>query len=65
MSEIRVLRILEYVYPNAQAAAEDMSRWTLATPLGNKRVTTRSATLPFEVLQFNEPKPIEEIYPHE
>ena len=29
---IRVLRVIEYTYPDAQTMTTDMARWTLNTP---------------------------------
>lgn len=47
---LRVLRILEYIYEDAEQMARDMSHWGIgANGVRNTGyVTIRSATMPFE-----------------
>jgi hypothetical protein len=47
---IRVLRLIEYVYEDAEAMQDDMARWTHALN-PSRRVKFRSTSLPPEVLQ--------------
>lgn len=50
--QIRVVRLLEYVYPDAETMARDMERWYVkGTVRGGHGVVIRSATLPLEVLR--------------
>ena len=44
---VRILRLLEYVYPDLEAAEQDMARWTLKSPPNNPN-RMRSVTLPIE-----------------
>lgn len=44
---VRVLRLLEYIYKDAEAAVADQVRWTVqGTYMPNTRVTIRSVALP-------------------
>lgn len=52
---VRILRLLEYVYPDAEAAEKDQARWTLKSPPNNPN-RMRSVTLPFETLEFVSPE---------
>lgn len=59
---IRVLRLMEYVYPDAETAEQDMARWTLQGPASagwKSGMRFRSAVLPFEVLPDWSPDPAE------
>lgn len=48
---VRVLRLLEYTYSDAQFAEEDQARWSVQrTYTPNPHTTIRSATLPPEFL---------------
>lgn len=40
---IRVLRVIEYEYANAEAMTNDMARWTLHSPPNSRSVKFRSA----------------------
>lgn len=51
-SKIRVLRVLEYTYDNAEIAALDMGRWTMSIPYSTGRMTMKSVTLPFETIEW-------------
>jgi hypothetical protein len=46
----RVLRVLEYVYPDAETAFADMANWQVQTMRRMGGTTIRSTTLPPEVL---------------
>lgn len=50
MTQIRVLRVLEYVYASPEIAEQDMKRWTnvYVAPNGSKSMT--STTLPFSTI---------------
>jgi hypothetical protein len=47
---VRVIRVLEYVYPDAQAAADDQARWVVQAARRHGRTFIRSTVLPMEVL---------------
>lgn len=49
---IRVLRIIEYIYENAEIASRDIDNWT--PNIRNKVMVMRSATLPFEAVKWEE-----------
>jgi len=51
--KIRVVRILEYTYADAEVAANDMRRWQVGINSAyspNTQMTVSSATLPFQVV---------------
>lgn len=50
---IRILRLIEYVYEDEEHAAEDRLRWTMTKNTGRMRM--RSAVLPFESVEWEEP----------
>lgn len=52
MTQIRVLRVLEYIYDDVEKMAEDMARWT--STISVPRMTMRSASMPVDLL-FGEP----------
>jgi hypothetical protein len=47
---IRVLRVVEYVYPTVKAMADDMTRWAVQRNVTYGKTHIRSVTLPPEVL---------------
>jgi hypothetical protein len=49
---IRVLRLVEYNYPDAKRMEEDMARWTIPANGSHQagNMVIKSATLPLEVL---------------
>lgn len=48
---IRVLRLMEYIYPDAETAMRDMERWQVqGTYSPRSGFTIRSTTLPMEML---------------
>jgi hypothetical protein len=49
---IRVLRLIEYVYPDAESCERDMANWTHRAPAAAWKhgMAMRSVALPFEVL---------------
>jgi hypothetical protein len=48
---LRVIRVLEYVYADAQTMEQDMANWEVqGTRQFSSRARIRSATLPLEVL---------------
>jgi len=48
---VRVLRLIEYVYPDARAMAEDRARWAVQGVYSPRAgMTLRSTVLPVEVL---------------
>ena len=49
---IRVLRLIEYKYVNAEAYARDQMGWTIYKDTGN--MTMRSVELPLDVLTEEE-----------
>ena len=49
---IRVLRLIEYVYKDEKAMADDMTRWT--TSQNHKHMTMRSATLLPEAVEWQD-----------
>jgi len=57
---VRVLRLLEYVYIDAETAAKDMAGWTHGISIGRipgtdrMRVTMRSAVLPFQSVEWTD-----------
>lgn len=51
---IRVLRLIEIVYETPERAEEDMGNWTHNLSLKGLRM--RSATLPFEAVEWAESK---------
>lgn len=55
-SKIRVLRILEYVYPNAEIASANMEMWTHSVRHGSGYVM-RSVTMPMETIEWEEGSP--------
>ena len=51
---IRVLRVLEYVYPDAKTAEQDMARWQIpanGSYAAGANKMLKSATFPFEVIE--------------
>ena len=55
MQGVRVLRLLEYEYPDVEAAEEDMARWTTSSPPSNRRMRMRSSTMPFVAIDWDPP----------
>lgn len=57
---IRVLRILEYTYPDAEVAISDMGRWGIGAnqtfTSGGRGTTVRSATMLPESLEGEVPE---------
>lgn len=49
--KIRVLRLMEYVYDDAERMVEDMSRWSVGSQEHYSRMSVRSTTLPPEILE--------------
>lgn len=49
MTEVRVIRILEYTYKNEQAYLNDRARWTHGHTAGH--MAMKSAILPVDLLQ--------------
>lgn len=53
---IRVLRLIEYVYADAERMVDDMARWQHGTQQYGPKLTVRSTSLPPEILE-DEPEP--------
>lgn len=51
---VRVLRVLEYTYRDAESAETDMARWMASSPPENRRMRMRSAALPFVAVPWEE-----------
>lgn len=49
--KIRVLRLLQYTYDDAEAAALDMRNWTISKSVPGIGMVMKSATLPFDVVE--------------
>lgn len=47
---VRVLRVLEYVYPDAKTAASDQLNWAIQGSQRHGRTFIRSTVLPMEVI---------------
>jgi hypothetical protein len=63
---VRVLRLMEYIYPDAESATRDMARWQVqGTYRAGSRVTIRSTTRPMEVWEAEEPAEMTEAYRQE
>lgn len=52
MAKVRVLRLIEYVYEDAELALVDQTKWTNNLNLKNRMVMT-SATLPATIIEDN------------
>jgi hypothetical protein len=52
---VRVLRLMEYIYPDIETATQDMARWQVqGTYKPRQAITIRSTVLPPEVWESNE-----------
>lgn len=57
MTQIRIIRVIEYVYTSPEAAESDMKRWTNVYTAPNGSVSLTSVTLPFSTISNDAPLP--------